>query len=196
MAFVSGAPDGGVSGGAGTVGAGQDKTKPHTVEKPATRRGADDRFSSSALPREETKKKRRFCTIGVCGLMFALVFAAKPRRAAKQNMRVLPRGNDWYLIFAMDDPPGIPYREFQGSETYARQLPGQFRQDGSAMHGLHRLWAATSAECSTDDELLRGRFPGGWEAARVKRVNPFLPSRAPSRRRLRAVWFSAEIPSP
>ena len=30
-------------------------------------RGADDRFSSSALRRAETETKKKFCTIGACG---------------------------------------------------------------------------------------------------------------------------------
>jgi hypothetical protein len=69
-------------------------------------------------------------------------------------MRVLLGGDDWYLCDA-DDPPDPPYREFQGSETYALQLLGHFRGDGAAIDGLHRLWSATSADRLTDDELLR-----------------------------------------
>jgi hypothetical protein len=69
-------------------------------------------------------------------------------------MRFVLGGDDWYLCDAAD-PMDPPYREFQGSETYALQLLGRFREDGLAMDVLRSLWSSVSTDRLTDEELLR-----------------------------------------
>ena len=80
----------------------------------------------------------------------------------------------WYFCDWDDDPPTAEYREFHGSETSALQWLGQFRQDSAAMNDLHQLWAKTSSELLTDEEVLR-QVSWWLRIGKVKARQPLTP---------------------